>query len=120
MYQNVTKGNFTFVDDRKISEEKRKIVPMHIKPGLYPSIVDIVVAISNKTRERLGAQAFEYNGIFVSVFFYLPPAYLVQDQPWGRGDVIHFAAAGPTLRRRMTLGPLQPWPKRDSNAWPSC
>ena len=40
---------------------------MHIEPGLYPSNVDIVVAMSNKIRERLGAQAFEYNGIFVSV-----------------------------------------------------
>ena len=56
LYQNVTEGKFTFVDGRESSEEKRKIVPMNIEPGLYPSIVDIVVAMNNKIRERLGAQ----------------------------------------------------------------
>ena len=40
---------------------------MNTEPGLYPSIVDLVVAMNNKIRERLGAQAFEYNGIYVSV-----------------------------------------------------
>ena len=40
---------------------------MNIEPGLYPSIVDIVVAMNNKIRERPGAQVFEYNGIYVSV-----------------------------------------------------
>ena len=40
---------------------------MNIEPGLYPSIVDIVVAMNNKIRERLGAQVFEYNEIYVSV-----------------------------------------------------
>ena len=40
---------------------------MHIEPGLYPNIVDIVLAMNKKIRERLGAQAFEYNGIYVSV-----------------------------------------------------
>ena len=40
---------------------------MNIEPGLYPSIVDIVVAMNNKIRESLGAQVFEYNGIYVSV-----------------------------------------------------
>ena len=67
LYQNITEGNFTFVDGREISEEKRKIVPMHMEPGLYPSIVDIVVAMNNKIRERPGAQAFESSGIYVSV-----------------------------------------------------
>ena len=67
LYQNVTEGKFTFVDGRESSEEKRKIVPMNIEPGLYPSIVDIVVAMNNKIREHLGAQVFEYNGIYVSV-----------------------------------------------------
>ena len=33
--QNVTEGKFTFVDGRENSEEKRKIVPMHIDPELY-------------------------------------------------------------------------------------
>ena len=56
LYQNVTEGKFTFVDGRESSEEKRKIVPMNIEPGLYPNIVDIVVAMNNKIRERLGAQ----------------------------------------------------------------
>ena len=64
---NFTEGKLTFVDGRESSEEKRKIVPMIIDPGLYPSIVDIVVAMNNKIAERLGAQAFEYNGIYVSV-----------------------------------------------------
>ena len=67
MYQNVTEGKFTFVDGREGSEEKRKFVPMHIEPGLYPSFVDIVVAMNKNIRERLVAQAFEYNGIFLSV-----------------------------------------------------
>ena len=67
LYQNVTEGKFTFVDGRESSEEKRKIVPMNIEPGLYPSIVDIVVAMNIKIRERLGAQDFEYSGIYVSV-----------------------------------------------------
>ena len=42
-------------------------MPMNIEKGLYPSFADIVVAMNNKIRERLGAQAFEYNGIYVSV-----------------------------------------------------
>ena len=48
LYQNATEGKFTFVDGRESSEEKRKIVPMNIEPGLYPSVVDIVVAMNNK------------------------------------------------------------------------
>ena len=40
---------------------------MHVELGLYPSFVDVVVVMNNKIRERLGAQAFEYNGIYVSV-----------------------------------------------------
>ena len=67
MYQNVTEGKFTFIDGRESPEEKRKIQPMHIDPGLYPSIVDIVVAMNNKVRNRIGAQKYEYNGIYVSV-----------------------------------------------------
>ena len=55
LYQNDTEGKFTFVDGRESSEEKRKIVPMNIEPRLYPSIVDIVVAMNNKIQERLGA-----------------------------------------------------------------
>ena len=67
MFQKITEGNFTFVDGRESSEEKRKIVPMLIEPGLCPSIVSIFVAMNNKIRENLGAQAFKYNGIYVSV-----------------------------------------------------
>ena len=63
--QNVTEGNFTFVDDRESSEERRKIVPLNIEPGLYPSIVDKVLALKNNLK-RLGAQVFEYNGNYVS------------------------------------------------------
>ena len=66
-YQKVTEGKFTFVDRRESSEDKRKVVPMNLETSLYPSIFDIVVAVNNKIRERLGAQAFEYNGIYISV-----------------------------------------------------
>ena len=34
LYQNVTEGKITFVDGRESSEEKRKIVTMHIEPGM--------------------------------------------------------------------------------------
>ena len=67
LYQVFTGGKFTFVDSRKSSEEKRKTELMHIEPGLYPTIVDIVEAINKKIRERLGAQAFQYNGKYESV-----------------------------------------------------
>ena len=40
---------------------------MHIEPGLYPSFVDIVVAMNNKNWDRLGAQAFENNRIYAPV-----------------------------------------------------
>ena len=40
---------------------------MHFEPGLYPTIVDILVATKNKVRERLGAQAIEDSRIYVSV-----------------------------------------------------
>ena len=67
LYQIVTEEKLTFVDGRESSEVKRKIVPMHFDPGLHPSIVDIVAAMNSKIRERLGAQAFKYNGVHVSV-----------------------------------------------------
>ena len=41
-----TEGKLTFIDGTKNSEEKRKIEPMHIEPGLYSSIVDVVVAMN--------------------------------------------------------------------------
>ena len=59
--------SFTFLDGRESSEEKRKIEPMHIDSGLYPSFVIIFVAMNSKIRERLVVQAFEDNGIYVSV-----------------------------------------------------
>ena len=40
---------------------------MHIEPRLYPSIVDIIAAMNDKVRKRIGAQTYKYNGIFVSV-----------------------------------------------------
>ena len=67
LYQNVTEGKFTFVDGRESPEEKRKIQPRHYEPESYPSIVDIVVAMYDKVRKRIGAQKHEHNGIFVSV-----------------------------------------------------
>ena len=56
LYQNFSERNFNFIDGRENSEEKRKIQPMHIEPGLYPSNVDIVVAMIDKVRKRNGAQ----------------------------------------------------------------
>ena len=32
---------------------------MHIEPGWYPSIVDIVVAMNDKVRKRIVAQKYE-------------------------------------------------------------
>ena len=46
---------------------KNKIQPMHIEPGLYPSVVDKVVALNDKVRNCRGAQKYEYNGFYVSV-----------------------------------------------------
>ena len=40
---------------------------MHIEPGLYPSIVDIVVAMNDIIRKCIGAQKYEFNGVQVSV-----------------------------------------------------
>ena len=67
LYQNVTGGKFTFINVRESPEEKRKIQPMLIEPGLYPSIVDKVVAVNDKVRKRMGVQKYECNGIYVSV-----------------------------------------------------
>ena len=67
LYQNVTEGKFTFVDGRENPEEKRKVQPMHVEPGLYSSIVYTVVAMNDKVRKSIGAQKYEYNGIYVSV-----------------------------------------------------
>ena len=43
------------------------IQPMHSEPGLYPSIVDIVVAMNDEVRKRIGTQKHDYNGFHVSV-----------------------------------------------------
>ena len=43
----------------------------------------------------------------IPFFFICPRPAQCRTNRGGGGDVIHFAAAGPTLRRRMTLGPLQ-------------
>ena len=56
LYQNVTEGKFTFIDGRESHEEKRKIQPMHIEPGLYLSFVDLNVAMNDKVQKRIGAQ----------------------------------------------------------------
>ena len=40
---------------------------MHIEPGLYPSVVDIIAAMNDKVQKRIGAQKYEYNEIYVSV-----------------------------------------------------
>ena len=67
MLKNVSEGKITFIDGREVLEEKRKNQPIHIEPGLYPSFVEIVVAMNDKARKRIGAQKYEYNGIYVSV-----------------------------------------------------
>ena len=67
LYQKVTEGKLTFADGRQSSEEKKKIEAMYIEPGLYTSFVDIVVNMNSKIRERLAAQAFQYNEMYVSV-----------------------------------------------------
>ena len=67
LYHNVTEGKMTFIDGRESSEEKRKIQPVDIKPALHRNIVDVVVAMNDKVRKRIGAQKYEYNGIYVSV-----------------------------------------------------
>ena len=67
LYQNVTEGKITFIDERESPEEKRKIQPMHTEAGLYPSIADVVVALNPKVRKRISAQKYEYNGIYLSV-----------------------------------------------------
>ena len=41
---------------------------MHIEPGLYSIIVDIVVAMNDKVRKCIGAQKYVNNGIYVSVY----------------------------------------------------
>ena len=65
LYQNVTEGKARMGET--VLRKKKKNQPMHIEPGLYPSIVDIVVAMNDKVRKRIGAQKYEYNGIYVSV-----------------------------------------------------
>ena len=67
LYQNGTEGKFTFIDGRESTEEKRKIQLMHIEPGLYPTTVDIVVAMNDSVRKPIGAQKYEYIEIYVSV-----------------------------------------------------
>ena len=39
LYQNVTEEKLIFIDGRENPEEKRKIQPMHIEPGLYPTML---------------------------------------------------------------------------------
>ena len=60
LYQNVTEGKFVFIAGRESSDEKRKILPMNLEPGLYPSFVDVVVAMNDKVQKRIGAQKYEY------------------------------------------------------------
>ena len=40
---------------------------MHIERGFYPSIVDIVLAMNDEVRKRIGTQKHENNGFHVSV-----------------------------------------------------
>ena len=40
---------------------------MHSEPGLYPIIIDIVVAMNDTVRKRIGAQKHEYKGNHKSI-----------------------------------------------------
>ena len=44
------------MDKRKKSEKKRKIEPIYIELGLYPSNFDIVLAMNDKVQKSIGAQ----------------------------------------------------------------
>ena len=39
---------------------------MHIETGLHPSHADITVNMNDRVQKRIGAQKYEYNGIYVS------------------------------------------------------
>ena len=52
--------------DEKVLRKKDS-ADIYIEPGLYPSIVDIVVAMNDKIRKRIAAQKNEYNGVYVPV-----------------------------------------------------
>ena len=67
LYQNVNEGMFTFIDGGESSEEKRKTQPMHIELGFCAGIAYKIVAMNGKVRKCIGAQSYEYNGIFLSV-----------------------------------------------------
>ena len=41
---------------REKSEKKRKIEPIYIELGLYPSNFDIVLPMNDKVRKSIGAQ----------------------------------------------------------------
>ena len=66
LYQNVTDEMFIFIYVRENCEEQNE--PMHTETGLYPSIVNIVLAMNDKDEKRIGAQKYVYNGIHKSVF----------------------------------------------------
>ena len=63
-----TERKLTFIDGTENSDEQRKIAPMHIEPGLYLSIVDVVMVMNDKVQKRIDAQKFDYKGNHVSVF----------------------------------------------------
>ena len=39
-----------------VFRKKEKVEPMHIDPGLYPTIVDTVLSMNGKVKKRLSAQ----------------------------------------------------------------
>ena len=40
---------------------------MHAEPGLYPTTVEIVLALNDNVRKRMGVQKYVYNGIYLSL-----------------------------------------------------
>ena len=55
MYQNITGGNFLFVDDttdRAFQSWEELLEPYYLAPGLYPSIADVVKAMNKLISER--------------------------------------------------------------------
>lgn len=78
LYQNITDGKFTFVDDKtKSSGDLRDYLkPSYIPPGLYPSVADVVKAMNKLIAEKEGSEEFnikfEVDKITQQLTLYLP------------------------------------------------
>ena len=70
LYQTALQDNFTLIDGGESFKDKdnRKVEAKFIEPGLHPTMVVIVRAANNETRERLAAQALKDNRTYVSAY----------------------------------------------------